>query len=244
MSAKLFTDPKQNQSTKQKQIRKIDDLILDAEKEAESEINRRIRSSNIRLVLIIAIGAGLIYMVNQGIQDKTIPFPSFLPEEPQVAKAPSIRKPTPKPIPFPVNESGEPATEEEPSDSASNDEMKENISPLENEVLSMLQSNLDDQPSKSPAPAGGEGLQSLPPKPAAGGKKSPFTPPPDQAAAPTTQEPRKLSQTLEPGRKLKVPSSTPMGSGANYFVQVGAFSVKSNADQVIKKLMSNGYSPL
>ena len=138
MSAKLFNDSQQSERPQHKRtIKKIDDLILDAEIEAQAEINKKIRSNNTRMLLFVLVGVGVFYAVYSGMQNQSIPIPSFLTEETQVAKAPSAPKPTP--IPFPV-------TESTPANGATatslNEPQGENLNPLENQAMSMIQKNL------------------------------------------------------------------------------------------------------
>ncbi|MEE9258029.1 MAG: hypothetical protein V3U37_00680, partial [Nitrospinaceae bacterium] len=61
MSAKLFNDPQPSEQPPRKTIRQIDDLILDAELEAQVEIDRKLRSNNTRMLLLVLAGVGLLY---------------------------------------------------------------------------------------------------------------------------------------------------------------------------------------
>ena len=82
MSAKLFNEPQQSEQPRHRRtIKKIDDLILDAEIEAQAEINQKIRSNNTRMLLLVLVGVGVFYALYSGVQNKTIPIPSFLMEE-------------------------------------------------------------------------------------------------------------------------------------------------------------------
>ena len=53
---------------------------------------------------------------------------------------------------------------------------------------------------------------------------------------------KKPSQTAESGIKRKKPA--PQKTSPHFFVQTGAFSQKKNAEASIKKLQSEGFSPL
>jgi cell division septation protein DedD len=246
MSAKLFNEHQQSERPQHKKtIKKIDDLILDAEIEAQAEINQKIRSNNTRTLLLILVGVGLFYVLYSGVQNETISIPSFLTEETQVAKAPPEQAPTP--IPFPVTES---ATATGTAASPLNEPQEENLSPLENEVMSMIQKNLGEPGAVISA------LQPEPAKPSQQdslGEKStsPFAPevqtplasavPASPALSPASAS--KKAITAEPSTpKSTVPQLT--AAQGEFFIQVGAFSVKTNADRVIKKLMSGGFSPL
>ena len=244
MSAKLFNEPQQSERPLHKRtIKKIDDLILDAEIEAQAEINQKIRSNNTKMLLVVLAGVGLFYVIFSAVQNQTIPVPSFLMEEAQVAQAPPASGPAPKPIPFPVTESA-PAVEASVPDL--NEPQNENLSPLENEVISMIQKNL-----KAPERAV-SGLEPGPVELSQGDSSmaksiSPLTPEIEIPSAPTGPTLNALSKS---GGKITAPSpsksTVPQLTEAQseFFIQVGAFSVKANADRVIKKLMSGGFSPL
>ena len=245
MSAKLFNEPQQSERPQhRKTIKKIDDLILDAEIEAQAEINQKIRSNNTKMLLGVLVGVGLLYVFFSVAQNQTIPVPSFLMDEAQVAQTPSASGPTPKPIPFPVNDAS-PNGEE--SASELNELATENLSPLENEVLSMIQKNLNE-----PKDAGSV-LEPEPLEPSKDDSSmvesaSPFTPEIETPLAPTEPTPSVMPKSegviaAEPSpSKSTVPQLTEAQS--EFFIQVGAFSVKANADRAIKKLMSGGFSPL
>ena len=229
MSAKLFNEPQQSERPRHKgTIKKIDDLIMDAEIEAQAEINQKIRSNNTKMLLVVLVAVGLFYVLYSGVQNQTIPVPSFLMEESQVAKVPPTPALTPKPIPFPVTESTATA---KTIALAENDPQGKDLSPLENEVMSMIQKDLGE-------PAGA--TSELKPEPA-----EPFldNSPAIEKTAPLTpkaQIPPAPAKPLQP--KFAAPTLTKAQS--EFFIQVGAFSVKANADRVIKKLMSGGFSPL
>lgn len=239
MSAKLFNEPQQSERPQHKRtIKRIDDLIMDAEIEAQAEINQKIRSNNTRRLLMVLVGVGLFYVLYSGVQNQTIPVPSFLMEEAQVAQTPPTPGLTPKPIPFPVTESA-PAT-------GMSESQGENLSPLENEVLSMIQKNLKE-PGK--AASGPESEPIEPPDSKV--STSPFTPviqASPSPAKPTSPALKPVSKSRKPITAEPSPSKpvTPPLTAAQsaFFIQVGAFSVKENADRVIKKLMSRGFSPL
>lgn len=212
MPAKLFDEPQQSERPQQKEtIKKIDDLIMDAEAEAQTEINQKMRSKNTRMLLLVLIGVGLIYALYAGMQNQIIPIPSFLMEETQVTKTPPTPEPTP--IPFPVT--GSPPTTETTASSL-NEPQGKSLSPLENEVISMIQKNLV-KPE--------EAASDLKPEPA-----KPF------------QQNSLDSESTSPfTSKTATPRLT--AAQSKFFIQVGAFSVKANADRVIKKLTSGGFSP-
>jgi cell division protein FtsN len=246
MSAKLFNEPQQSERPGQRRtIKKIDDLILDAEIEAQAEINQKIRFNNTRMLLVVLVGVGLFYVLYSGVQNQTIPVPSFLMEEAQVAQAPPTPGPTPKPIPFPVTESA-PATE--PSVSAQTKPQGEDLSPLENEVISMIQKKLGEPEEAASGPEPIEPSQPDSPKVES---TSPFNAKIQAPPAPAEPTSPALNPVLKPGGVETAEPSPPKPvtprlseAQSEFFIQVGAFSVKANADRVIKKLMSGGFSPL
>ena len=245
MSSKLFNEPQQSERPLHKRaIKKIDDLILDAEIEAQAEINQKLRSNNTKMLLVVLVGVGLFYVIFSAVQNQTIPVPSFLIEETQVAQVPPASGPTPKPIPFTVTESA-PAMEASVPDL--NEPQNENLSPLENEVISMIQKNLKEPEGAT------SGLEPEPVEPSQSDSSmaksiSPFTPEIETPSAPAGPALNALPKpggeiTAEPSpSKSTVPQLTEAQS--EFFIQVGAFSVKTNADRAIKKLMSGGFSPL
>ncbi len=242
MSSKLFNEPQQSERPQHKKtIKKIDDLILDAEIEAQAEINQKLRSNNTRMLLVILVGVGLFYVIYTAVQNQTIPVPSFLMEEAQVTQAPPTLGPTPKPIPFPVTESAPAA---ETSDPVVIEPRNENLSPLENEVISMIQKNLEEPENAASS--------SLKPEPVAPSRddssmaKNDSTP---EVEAPPAPAKPALNTVPEPNvgasaKPSKPPAPLLTTAQSEFFIQVGAFSVKANADRVIKKLMSGGFSPL
>ncbi len=248
MSAKLFNEPHQSDRPQHKTIKRIDDLILDAEKEAEAEINRKIRSSNTRMLLIVLVGVGLFYVLFTGIQDKSIPVPSFLDQEPEVAIAPPAPPgPAPKPIPFPVTQSA-PETAESPNApvSALDEQPEGGVNPLENAVLSMIEKNLREPGKPAPEPA-----QPIEPAVPALASKSPFTPETQTPPAPAEPAVPAVVRTMPSKEKTLPEASLPKvdvprltSEQSDFFIQVGAYSIKANADRVIRKLMSGGFSPL
>ncbi len=242
MSAKLFNEPQQSERPPHKRtIKKIDDLILDAEIEAQAEINQKIRSNNTRMLFLVLVGVGLFYALYSGVQNQTIPIPSFLTEEAQVVQAPSAPKPTP--IPFPVTEST-PTTET--TTSPLDKPQEENLNPLENEALSMIQKNLGE-PGEAGSPEPTELSQQDSP---VAKNTSPFDPKiqaPLIATAPASPALSGVSKPKEKTAEPFIPKATAprlTAAQSEFFIQVGAFSVKTNADRVIKKLMSGGFSPL
>jgi cell division protein FtsN len=239
MSAKLFNESQQSERPQhRKTIKKIDDLILDAEIEAQAEINQKLRSNNTKMLLVVLLGVGLFYVLFSAVQNQTIPVPSFLMEEAQVAQTPPVSGLSPKPIPFPVTES---ASAPETPVSTLSESLEENLSPLENEVMSMIQKNLGEP---------GETASGTEPEPGAPTEVANNSPSIPAIKTPTSTEPEWNAMSKSEGQITAEPSSpkstVPQLTEAQseFFIQVGAFSVKANADRAIKKLASGGFSPL
>ena len=196
------------------------------------------------MLLVVLVGVGLFYVIFSAVQNQTIPVPSFLMEETQVTQAPPTPGLTPKPIPFPVTESA-PAVETSTPDL--NEPQSENLSPLENEVISMIQKNLE-APEGAASDLKPEPIESSQGNSSMAKSISPSAPEIETPLAPMEPVLNPLSKsrgaiTAEPSpSKSTVPQLTEAQS--EFFIQVGAFSVKANADRVIKKLMSGGFSPL
>ena len=257
MSAKLFNESPQSDRPQyhQKAIKRIDDLILDAEQEAEAEINRKIRSTNTRALLLVLVGVGLFYVLFTGIQNNSIPVPSFLVEESQVAVAPPAPPgPVPKPIPFPVTQSAPGTAEATTVPPVLDEQLKDGINPLETAVLSMIEKNLREpgKPITEPtAPASMKPTQPIAPAVPVLKGKSPFTPETQTPAAPAEGAVQAVARQL-PSNEMTLPGVSPpkiavpklTAEQSEFIIQVGAYSVKANADRVIRKLMSGGYSPL
>ena len=249
MPAKIFNDPRSSERHPQKTIRKIDDLILDAEKEAQAEIDQKLRSNNTQMLLLVLVGVGLFYVFINGPQNLSISIPSFLTDEPQVAVAPPAPGPIPKPIPFPVGESTLAPQAGTPSVTAQDEAAAQDMNPLENKVMSMIQQNLGKpEPGNSKAVAEPEGPAS-PGQPISPAFKSasPFAPATGNAEAPAAPGvPAMATAPNLKAAKSAPPTAAPRLTAAQsrYFIQVGAYSVKTNADRVIKRLMSGGFSPL
>ncbi|MDH5762834.1 MAG: SPOR domain-containing protein [Nitrospinota bacterium] len=247
MSAKLFNEPQKSERHQNKKtIKRIDDLIFDAEKEARDEIAKKIRSNNTRTLFLMLVAVGLFYVLYTGVQNGSLPLPAFLEENSQVAQTPQvIPGPTPKPIPFPVDQQAPEAEADSEDDaiedSAAEDSPSKDLSPLENEVISMLQKNREEAKGSSTIPASPKTTINSPIKSSRpeAERSSPFMT--------GIQQSPEQTATLEPVSAPAIPEANARELTAEqsaFFIQVGAFSVKANADRVIKKLMTGGFSPL
>ena len=218
---------KQNAGTKeiempfQKYQKRTGDLIQDAEIEAEAEINKKIRNKNTRILLISLIGVGLIFGLYQGVQNQDWITALLGSEEPQLAQVTG---------PEETNVSGNPAPGVEPVAS----ERANPIAPaVKQEGFPLNQSpqiikanaNADALPKMTPAERAALTIsRALEPSKSMGIS---------QPVQPQPAQPKTTPKTL---------ASAALVAGETHFIQLGAFLVKGNADQLLKKLESKGFS--
>ncbi|MFQ5672065.1 MAG: SPOR domain-containing protein [Nitrospinales bacterium] len=214
--------------------KRVEDLIDDAEIEAELEAEHKIRSKNTRLFLISLVGAGLlifIYLgVNMPFEDQAPP----VPEKPQVARNPA----QPKPIPFPLNS---------PQQAASSPATQKTIGvppekslfqpPATGKNISAAKSN---KAAKKPVKARQTNLTSVS-KPVVAIKK------PSKAKVKTSVKRVAVKAPPLPFAKTdsnpKVQKQSPPLPQKGYWVQAGVFSVKTNADKFVSTLKAKGLNP-
>ncbi len=169
--------------------------------------------------------------------------------------------PAPKPIPFPVTQSA-PETTEAPQIPvpALNEQSEGGVNPLENKVLSMITKNLNEpgKPATGPDATADQGATAFaepaqPIKPAIPvlEGESPFAPATQIPPAPVEPAVPAVARTMAPKAITPPEASLPKVAAprltaeqSNFFIQVGAYSIKANADRVIRKLMTGGFSPL
>ena len=234
MSAKLFNEPHEKEPPSKKTIRKIDDLILDAEKEAQAEIDRKLRSNNTKMLLVILAGVAMLYIYINGPKSLSFLTPPVLESDPQMAEVPPVPEPAPKPIPFPVAESDPTSETPEAASGSETDDTAKEPGPLESEAISMIQKNLN-----ASEPAGPKVAESSPQDLAASETSITGSPKNKPELQADTAKPESGTRITSP---KEVPKLSPEQS--RYMIQVGAFAIKANADRVIKRLMAGGYSPL
>lgn len=213
--------------------KRVEDLIEDAEIEAELEAEHKIRSKNTRLFLISLVGAGLllfIYLgVNMPFEEQTSPPP----EKPQVARNPAEAKPIPLPLNPPKPAVSKPATQKAIGVPAETNlfqppENPKNISAAKNNKAVKKPAE-----AKTKAPAAG--------KPVVAKKnvaKAKIKTSVKKVAARKTRTP-----IAKAGNKPKPKKRTDPLPQKGYWVQVGVFSIKTNADRFVKMLKAKGLDP-
>lgn len=215
--------------------KRIDDLIEDAEIEAEIEAERKVRAKNTRIVAIAGVAISLLIFLYYGIQSQSgISKSDVAANKSQVAKL-TPQNP-PKPIPFPANE-GTKLESKVPE-----------IKPVAKTPAPPAKPPTAKAVVKSPAKTSKVAKASPPKAPA---KKAPISF--SQTGSKESKKAGVVGTTLQamnlpPERELKAPTfksgSTVTGTVASgYFVQVGAFSSKSNADRFAGKLKKAGFTP-
>lgn len=195
-----------------KHNKRIDDLIEDAEIEVEMEVEKNIRSKNLRMFSISMIGIGLLGLVYFQMNHQTTVAPV------EQAK-------------------------------------KSEISEIAEESLARQVPVVEDGPNSSNIPV----AQSSGPATPIIVEANPFLTPPETKSTPpitkNTKSPEKIKQTKKTTQVDKVSTSTkPKSISKNipsvtkskiprFYVQVGAFGVRKNAESLLKQLKGKGFSP-
>lgn len=208
--------------------KRIDDLIEDAEIEAEIEAERKIRAKNTKIVAISTVAIGLLGLLYYGISYQTEAPGTPTVESPRIAQTPPAVPP--KPIPFPVN-GNEPSQVSKPPVAASPE--KKAPAPAARSAKSRVQTAQKDSGAskvKSPAPAQKTQASATPSRTPSASRQG-FKLPPATRLNPEKTVARSFQQTTQAGL-------------SGYFIQVGAFSRKANADRLAKKLRAAGFQPI
>ncbi len=215
--------------------KRIDDLIEDAEIEAEIEAERKVRAKNTKIVAIAGVAISLLVFLYYGIQSQSNTSKSdSVANKTQIAKLPP--KAPAKPIPFPIN-GGTKLENKVP-------EIKPVAKTPPPPAKKAETKPVIESPAKTPKAA-----KSSTPKTVAKNPQISFS----QTGAKANNKKKAVGTTLQamnlpPARELKAPvkSSTPATIAPvskGYFVQVGAFSSKANADRLAGKLKKSGFTP-
>jgi len=202
--------------------KRIDDLIEDAEIEAEIEAERKIRVKNTKIVSISVVAIGLLGLLYVGIGHQTqTPDPEAIVDSPEVAKAPPEM--TPKPIPFPLQSkpNGTPA---------SAPAVRKKTPAASTPKADTPKAKAPPQPSAPAAPAAKTQPAAARPAPVRGTTLQAMNLPPA----------RSLKEPVAPVKSFQASAASPTAAG--YFVQVGAFSKKANAERLAKNLKTKGFS--
>lgn len=208
--------------------KRIDDLIEDAEIEAEIEAEKKIRAKNTR-VLAISMGAmALLFIVYFQIQSSL-----EVDETAEVQEIPLIdleREIVPASVA--VNEEPAPQLAKVPEPATPKPKVIEPVKqetraekPVKEEKIITLISEKKPEKTESSTKA----PKARQPAPAPVAPQKAFIKPLKTQKAKITRASINLSGRSQPTRE--------------YFIQVGAFSVKSNAQNMVKKVSAKGFNP-
>jgi cell division protein FtsN len=223
----------ETQETPYKYNKRIEDLIEDAEIEAELEAERHIRIKNAKWMLISSVGLialGILYFWTdsqpnaQGLQ--TV---SSVAETAQLSQEPEI-----KPIPFPIEDAQQPFN-------AKTNSLVSKLEALEKKRIDppvkSLKTDLAKLKSEAIQPPLGEKIE---PKMAVPLNEIP-TPTPLVNLLKKVVFKKEITLKKKQNQKSK-PKVTIQE--ASYSIQLGAFSVKENAKDFVKKIQKKGIKPI
>ncbi len=216
--------PMSNQSVNEdtKYIKRIDDLIEEAEIEAELEAEKKIRSKNTKLLTISILSCALLLFLYVRMNG----------EEKIIAEAPAPE--------VPVTEINIPLADE--PDQVDLPIVEKAVEPLEEAAAPAPEKTAETAPEApaeektAPAPVKAEAAPVVDKKPPAPVKAA-EAPKPERKAEKVT-----IKTASTRGAEIK-PKPAPRVSSRQYFVQTGVFSVKDNAEKLSRKLQAAGFSP-
>lgn len=203
--------------------KRIEELLEDAEIEAEIETEKKVRSKNTRLVTISLIGIALIafiyLQVKTGTQTNTANDNESGPL-PELAKAPASAPVAPEQTP---DSAQAPVIENATKPETSGDQKTETPKVEEKKVEASLPAPA--APVEKPeAPV----VVQAPPK------------------VPARVEPAKIPEVVSVVKQpVKLPPAAvkPTPSTKQYHVQLGVFSVEDNANRLLKNIQAKGFKP-
>lgn len=223
----------ETQKIPNKYNKRIEDLIEDAEIEAELEAERHIRIKNAKWMLISSVGLialGVLYFWTDSQPNAQVLKPlSSVAETAQLSQEPEI-----KPIPFPVEDA------QQPSSSKTSDLVSE---------LEALEKKQIDPPVK-PLKTDLAKIKSEPVQPPVAEKIEPkIGVPLNEISTPTPLVnflKKVVSKKEITSKKKQNQKSEPKVTiqKASYSIQLGAFSVKKNAKDFVKKIQKKGIKPI
>lgn len=201
-----------------KYIKRIDDLIEEAEIEAELEAEKKIRAKNTKLLTISILSAAMLLFLYVRMNG----------EEEIIAQAPEQE--------VPVTEIRVPLA----------GDAEELNNPLAEKAAEATQETAPAEPQEPFAPvaeAPAEPAQVKEKTPAAP-QARPEPVKTKIGSAPVRKvEKVKIQRASTRGAKIPRPSATPSTPARQYFVQTGVFSIKGNAEKLSSKLKAAGFNP-
>lgn len=206
----LFAEPRETETTDKKFLKRIDELIDESEIEAMAEIDKQIRYKNAKFALIALIAVGLAALLYLGIENQSLP--GMTGGQDQTAAVDSKETASPELAPLNDTPANEVTSEESATTPGPAGEDKESsLEDMEQQAAAAINEALSTM-NESETPAASE----------------------EQPETTAAVEPEKPAPQPEPKAESNaLPSNPPSG---NFYVQVGAFSVKANADRMVKKL--------
>lgn len=207
----LFAEPKQTENADKKFLKRIDELIDESEIEAMAEIDKQIRYKNAKFALIALIAVALAALLYLGIENESLP---GLPGQDQMAAVEPQQAPPESLAPLKESSAQADALKETPAVTAETPKETTLEDAEQKAVTAITEALTSLDASKTQTPSTEQPVEKAPVKPKA-----------------TAPEPK--AETKSNG----LPVNPPAG---DYFVQVGAFSVKANADRMVKKLNGAG----
>jgi cell division protein FtsN len=193
--------------------KRIEDLLEDAEIEAEIETEKKVRSKNTRLLTIslVAIALlGFLYLqVKTGFQSSS-PEETAIITEPELAQAPAVEQAPVSPEQTP-NIAQAPITENETKPATPGDAVEAKTEAPAAPVEKPEAAVVVQAPPKAPAPA----------------------------PVKIPEVAKVIKQPVKPAPAAVAPTT----SAKQYHVQLGVFSVKDNANRLIKNIKAKGFKP-
>jgi len=214
----LFAEPKETEAPDKKFLKRIDELIDESELEAMAEIDKQIRSKNTKSALILMTLIGLAAILYLGIQNEMVP---GLNSESEVA---STQPATTLPESTPESTTSVPVAPE----TSSMEKEAQVVPPPTPMAEDKSGVDMEEQAIKAISQA----LINLDESETATDENNTV---PETLVAIEEPAPKKeMVPEMEEVPAVKTPAP------GNYYVQVGAFSVKSNADRMVTRLQKAG----
>lgn len=214
--------------------KRIDDLIEDAEIEAEIEAEKKIRSKNSRMFSISMIGIGFLGLVYFQVNHPKQFFPNESPEKAKVKKTETAEERLSKQVPILKDGSGTPSLPVPTSGTMkkkltnpfiTSSRTKTSRPVAKNKEIKKTTKNKKvSRDSKPRSSIKSTEMKKLKKNTTIGNIKSP-------------------ASTAKTKSDLDKISAATKNESSRFFVQVGAFGVKKNAEKLLKQLKDKGFSP-
>lgn len=223
----------ETQEIPSKYNKRIEDLIEDAEIEAELEAERHIRIKNAKWMLISSVGLialGILYFWTDSQPTAQVLQPvSSVTEIAQLSQEPEI-----KPIPFPVEEAQQASSSKTNGlvselEALGKKQIEPSVKPLKTDLAKLKSEPIQPPATEKIEPKAGVSLNEAPaPTPLVNFLKKVISK-------------KEITSKKKQNQKLKPKITT---QEASYSIQLGAFSVKENAKDFVKKIQQKGIKPI